>query len=46
MLFAEEGKVMIKHYRLKKQYGSKKLLKEFPEKNVNEIGLRKLLNKI
>ena len=37
---------MIKHYRLKKKYGRKKLLKKFPEKNWSETGLRKILNKI
>ena len=37
---------MIKHYRFKKKYGRKKLLKEFPKKNWSEIRLRILLNKI
>ena len=46
MLFKEENKVLIKHYRLKKKYGRKKLLKEFPEKNCSKTGLRKLLNEI
>ena len=46
MLFTEEDKVSIKHYRLTKKYGRKKLLKEIPEKNWSETGLRKLLNKI
>ena len=32
MSFMEEGKFLIKHYRLKKKYGGKKLPKEFPEK--------------
>ena len=46
MSFTEEDKVSIKHYRLNKKYGRKKSLKEFPEKNWSETGLRKLLNKI
>ena len=46
MPFKEEEKVLIKHYRLTKKYGRKKLLKEFPEKNWSENGLRKLLDKI
>ena len=32
MSFMKEGKSLIKHYRLKKKYGGKKLPKEFPEK--------------
>ena len=46
MPFTEEDKVLIKHYRLKKKYGRKKWLKEYPEKNLSETSLRKLLNKI
>ena len=46
MPFMEEHKALTKHYRLKKKYGRKKLLKEFPEKNWSETGLRNLLNKI
>ena len=46
MPFTEEHKVLTKHYRLNKKYGRKKLLKEFPEKNWSETGLRNLLNKI
>ena len=46
MPFTEEDKVLIKHYKLKKKYGRKKLLKNFPETNWSETGLRKLLNKI
>ena len=42
----EEDKVLIKHYRVKKKYGRKKLIKEFPEKNWRKTGLRKLFNKI
>ena len=37
---------LIRHYRLTKKYGRKKLLKEFPQKNWSENELRKLLNKI
>ena len=37
---------LIRHYRLTKKYGRKKLLKEFPQKNWSETELRKLLNKI
>ena len=34
----EKDKVLIKHYRLKRKYGRKQLLKEFPEKKWNELG--------
>ena len=33
MPFTDEDKVLIKYYRVAKQFGRKKLLKEFPEKN-------------
>ena len=46
MPFTEEHKVLIKHYTRKKKYGRKKLLKEFPEKNWSETGLRNILNKV
>ena len=46
MLITEEDKDFIKHYRLTKNYGRKKLLKEFTQKSQSETGLRKLLNKI
>ena len=46
MLITEEDKDFIKHYRLTKNYGRKKLLKEFAEKSYSGSGLRKLLNKI
>ena len=46
MPFTDEDKVLIKHYRLTKGYGRKKLLKEFPEKNWSKTGLQKLLKKI
>ena len=46
MPFTEEGKVFIKHYRLTKKYGRKKLLKELPAKNWSETGSRKFFNKI
>ena len=43
MSFTEEDKVLIKHYKLKKKYGRKKLLKKLSEKNWSETGPRKLL---
>ena len=46
MPFSEEHKVLIKHYRLKRKNGRKKLLKGFPEKNWSETGLRNIFNKI
>ena len=46
MPFTEEHRVLTKHYRLKKKYGRKELLKESPEKNWSKTGLRNLLNKI
>lgn len=38
MLFMEKDKVLIKHYRLKRKYGRKQLLKEFLEKKLSELG--------
>ena len=37
---------MIKHFRVDKHYGRKRLLKEFPEKNWTPCDLDKLLKKI
>ena len=46
MPFTNEDRVIIMHYRLDKNYGVKKLLKEFPDKNWTESGLKKLIKKI
>ena len=37
MAFTEEDKVLLKHYRLKRKYGRKILLKEFLEENWSEL---------
>ena len=39
MPFTEEDKILIKNYRLKKKWGRKKLLKEFPGKKWSETGI-------
>ena len=46
MPFSDEDKILIKHYRLDKRYGRKRLLAEFPEKNWKAGGLDKLIQKI
>ena len=46
MPFTAEDKVLIKHYRVEKGYGRRKLMKEFPGKNWTEYGLQALLKKI
>ena len=46
MPFSDEDKILIKHYRLDKRYGQKRLLAEFPEKNWKAGGLDKLIRKI
>ena len=46
MSFSNEDKVIIKHYRLEKGYGKKRLLKEFSDCQWSESGLRNLLKKI
>ena len=46
MPFSTEDKILIKHYRLDKGYGRKRLLSEFPHKNWKAGGLDKLLKKI
>ena len=46
MPFSDEDKILIKHYRLDKRYGRKRLLVEFPEKNWKAGGLDKLIRKI
>ena len=46
MPFNTEDKVIIKHYRLEKHYGVKRLLKEFPNKGWTKGGVRHLLRKI
>ena len=46
MPFSKEDKIIIKHYRLDKGYGRKKLLNEFPGKDWSAGGLDKLLHKI
>lgn len=45
-MFTYEDKVLIKHYRLKENYGRKKLLQKFPEKHWTPGGLDALLRKI
>ena len=46
MSFSKEDKIIIKHYRLDKGYGRKKLLNEFPGKDWSAGGLDKLLRKV
>ena len=46
MSFTFEDKVIIKHYRLDKGYGAKRLLNEFAQKPWTKGGLNKLLRKI
>ena len=46
MPFSKEDKIIIKHYRLDKGYGRKKLLNEFSGKDWSAGGLDKLLRKI
>ena len=46
MPFSNEDKVIIKHYRLEKGYGKKRLLKQLSDRQWSESSLRKLLKKI
>ncbi len=46
MLFSFEDKIIIKHYRLDKNYGVRRLLTEFPNKGWTFGGLKDLLKKI
>ena len=46
MPFSEEDRILIKHYRIDKKYGVKKLLKEFPEKPWTKGGLEYLIRKL
>ena len=46
MPFSNEDKILIKHYRLDKGYGAKRLLIEFPDKGWTLGGVRTLLEKI
>ena len=46
MPFSSEDKVIIKHYRLDKGYGKRKLLTEFPNRGWTLSGLRILIKKI
>ena len=46
MPFSEEDKVIIKHYRIDKGYGARRLLTEFPDKPWTKSGLEYLLAKI
>ena len=46
MSFSNEDKVIIKHYRLEKGYGKKRLLKEISDRQWSESGLQNLLKKI
>ena len=45
MPFSKEDKTLIKHYRLKNNYGQRRVLTEFPEKNWTEGGLENLVKK-
>ena len=46
MAFSEEDKIAIKFLRQNKQYGAKKFLKEFPQREWSLGGLKKLIRKI
>ena len=46
MPFSTEDKIVIKHYRIEKNYSAMKLLREFPDKNWTRSGLDYLLRKI
>ena len=46
MPFSEEDKIIIKHYRIDKNYGVKRLSSKFPNKGWTKGGLRHLLTKI
>lgn len=46
MPFSEEDKVVIKHYRMEKGYGARRLLSEFPDKGWTLGGLKTFLEKI
>ena len=45
MLFSTEEKMIIRHYRLDKHYGVKRLLKKFPNKGLTKGGLNHQLRK-
>ena len=46
MPFTTEDKILIKHYRLDKNYGRRKILHEFQDKPSSVSGLDKLIKKI
>ena len=46
MPFTTEDKILIKHYRLDKKYGRRKIIHEFPNKPWSASGLDKLIKKI
>ena len=46
MVFSVEDKALIKNFQLLKGYGSRKLLAEFPEKNLTTSGLDTLFQKL
>lgn len=46
MPFSNEDKIIIKHYRLDKGYGRKRLLREFPDRGWTSGGLDDLLRRI
>jgi hypothetical protein len=46
MSFSYEDKIIIKHYRIEKGYGRKKLLEEFPNRGWTLGGLGDLLKKL
>ena len=46
MPFTTEDKILIKHYRLDKKYGKRKIIHEFLNKPWSASGLHKLIKKI
>src|SRR6218665_702542 len=46
MAFSEEDKIVIKFLRKNKHYGTKQLIKDFPDRGWTLGGLKKLLRKI
>jgi hypothetical protein len=46
MPFSHEDKILIKHYRLEKRYGWRRIKREFPDKDWSDGGLQALIRKI